>query len=152
MRFRHVMSAGALALLAMSCSLGDAVDAGSINVFVSVNDSQLTVGQDTITITVTARNVGYDPLTLTGPGGCLLYVEIFNSSGLLVWTSTGQTTCTGGTVTEQLVSGQDKNQSFRWNGTNTAGANLGPGLYLVRGVARTTGTSSIGPALTVALD
>ena len=152
MRLRHVIAASSLALLAASCSLGDAVDAGSINVFVEVNDSQLTVGEETITITVTARNVGYDPLQLTGPSDCLVYVEIFNSQDSLVWTSNQSSTCLGATVTEDVAAGQAKVQSFPWSGTNIAGAGLPPGLYLVRGVARTTGTSSIGPPLTVALD
>jgi hypothetical protein len=150
-RLRHVIGACSLALLSMSCSLGDTVDAGSINVFVEVNDSQLTVGEETITITVTARNVGYDPLQLTGPSDCLVFAEIFNSQGSLVWTS-GQSTCQGATVTQDVAAGQAKVQSFQWDGTNLAGAGLAPGLYLVRGVARTTGSASIGPPLTVALD
>ena len=151
MRLRHVIGACSLALLSMSCSLGDTVDAGSINVFVEVNDSQLTVGEESIIITVTARNVGYDPLQLTGPSDCLVYAEVFNSQGSLMWTS-GQSTCQGATVTEDLAAGQAKVQSFSWDGTNLAGAGLAPGLYLVRGVARTAGASSIGPPLTVALD
>ena len=151
MHFRHVMSALLLALSTASCSLGDSVDAGSINVFVAVDDAQLTVGEETITFTVTARNVGYDPLTLTGPSDCLLYVEIFNTQGTMVWSSV-QGSCQGATVTEEIAAGQSKDQSFPWNGVNVAGAYLAPGLYLVRGVARTPGTSSVGPALTVALD
>jgi uncharacterized repeat protein (TIGR01451 family) len=145
------MSALLLALSTASCSLGDSVDAGSINVFVAVDDAQLTVGEETITFTVTARNVGYDPLTLTGPSDCLLYVEIFNTQGTMVWSSV-QGSCQGATVTEEIAAGQSKDQSFPWNGVNVAGAYLAPGLYLVRGVARTPGTSSVGPALTVALD
>lgn len=152
MRLRHVIGACSLALLSMSCSLGDTVDAGSINVFVEVNDSQLTVGEESITITVTARNVGYDPLQLTGPSDCLVYVEIFSPQGSLVWTSGQQPMCQGATVTEDIAAGATKVQSFSWDGTNTAGAGLAPGLYLVRGVARTAGASSIGPPLTVALD
>lgn len=152
MRLRHVAGACSLALLSMSCSLGDTVDAGSINVFVEVNDSQLTVGEETITITVTARNVGYNPLQLTGPSDCLVYVEIFSPQGTLVWTSGTQNTCQGATVTEDIAAGQAKVQSFPWDGSNTAGAPLGAGLYLVRGVARTPGSPSIGPPLTVALD
>lgn len=152
MRLRHLIAASSLALLATACSLGDTVDAGSINVFVDVNDSQLTVGKETITITVTARNVGYDPLQLTGPSDCLVYVEVFNSQETLVWTSNQSSMCQGATVTEDVAAGQAKVQSFSWNGTNIAGAGLPPGLYLVRGVARTVPSSSIGPALTVALD
>lgn len=150
MRFRHVISACTLALLSTSCSLGGTDDARSINVFVEVNDPQLTVGQESITITVTAQNVGFDPLTLTGPSDCLVYFEVFSSQGALVATSNNN--CQGSTVTEEIAAGLAKTQSFPWDGTNTAGAGLAPGLYLVRGVARTTGAATIGPALTVALD
>lgn len=139
-------------MIATSCSLGDSVDAGSINVFIEVNDSQLTVGVETITITVTARNVGFDPLQLTGPSDCLVYVEVFNTQGTLVWTSNQASTCQGATVTENIAAGQDKVGSFQWDGSNTAGAPLPPGLYVVRGVARTTGAPTVGPPLTVALD
>ena len=150
MRFRNVIGAGSLALIATSCSLGDPVDAGSVNVFVEVNDSQITVGQDTVTLTVTARNVGYDALTLTGQSDCLLYVEVFNPQGVLVWNSNGA--CVGANVTESVVAGQAKSQQFRWNGTNSAGAGLAPGLYLVRGVAKTTIGNTVGLPLTVAID
>jgi hypothetical protein len=64
-----------VALLATSCSLGGPADAGSINLYLSVDKSTLAI-DDSMTITVTARNVGYDPLTLTGPSACLLYIEV----------------------------------------------------------------------------
>ncbi len=139
-----------MALVTTSCSLGDSADAGSINLYIDVSDSQLTVGQESVTFTVTARNVGYDPLTFTGPSGCLLFLEIYNSTGSLVWTSTNS--CQPGTVTEELAAGQDKVQAIVWDGTNTVGAFLGPGLYQVRPVARTSGTATVGPSLTIALD
>ena len=150
MRLRHVIGACALALVSTSCSLGDSTDAGSINLYIDVSDSQLTVGQESITFTVTARNVGFDPLTFSGPSDCLLYLEIFNSAGSLVWTSASA--CQPGTVTEELAAGQDKVQVIAWDGRNTAGAFLAAGLYLVRPVARTSGTATVGPPLTVALD
>ena len=150
MRLRHVIAAAALALFTTSCSLGDSADAGSINLYVDVSDSQVTVGQDVVTFTVTARNVGFDPLSFTGPSDCLLYIEIFNPSGSLVWSSNGD--CAPGSVTEELAAGQDKVTAIEWDGRNTAGAFLAPGLYLVRPVARTTGSATIGPPLTVALD
>jgi hypothetical protein len=149
-RLRHVIGGCSLALLSMSCKLGDSTDAGSINLYVDVSDSRITVGQDIVTFTVTARNVGFDPLTLTGPSDCLLYIEIFNASGSLVWTSNNS--CAPGNVTVELAAGQDKVAAIDWDGRNTAGAFLGPGLYLVRPIARTTGSATIGPPLTVALD
>ena len=150
MRLRHLIGACTLALLSMSCSLGDATNVGSINLYVDVNDSQLTVGQDTITFTVTARNVGFDPLSFNGPSDCLLFIEVFNSSGSVVWNS--NSSCAGANTTEELAAGQDKVVSIRWDGRTNAGSFLAPGLYLVRPVARTTGSPTVGPPLTVALD
>lgn len=151
MRFRHLLGAAVLALAAGSCSLNvDPTDAGTLNVFIDISDSQLTVGQESITITVTARNVGDDPLTLTGPANCLLFVEVREIQGTLVWDSNG--TCQGTIVTETLAVGAERVQSFTWNGTNLAGAPLAPGLYNVRAVARVAGGAYVSPSLTVALD
>jgi hypothetical protein len=150
-RLRHLVSALLLVLSTATCDLGDSVDPGSIDVFVAVDDANLSVGEESVNFTVTARNVGFDPVTLTGPSDCLLYVEIFNGQGTMVWSSV-QASCLGATVTEEIVAGQAKSQTFAWSGVNVAGAYLAPGLYLVRGVARTPGTSTIGPPLTVALD
>ena len=151
MRFRHVVGASALALAAVSCSLNvDPSAAGTINLFIDLSDTQLTVGQESITFGVTARNVGDSPLTLTGPGNCLLYVEVRNTLGTLVWDSNG--TCQGATVSEQLAVGGEKLQSFTWDGSSLAGAPLGPGLYVVRAVARLSTGAYYSPSQTIALD
>ena len=150
MRFRHVLGASALALAAVSCSLGTTVDAGFINVFIDVSDSQLTVGQESITFTLTARNVGDSPLTLTGPSDCLLFVEVRDTQGNVVWNSNGS--CVGAQVTETVAVGADKVQSVIWNGVNLAGAFLGPGPYSVRAVARVTGGAYVSPSTTISLD
>lgn len=150
-RFRHVLGACALAQTAVSCSLEvDPTAAGTINVFIDVSDSQLTVGQESITFTVTARNVGNDPLTFTGPSDCLLFVEVRDRQGTLVWSSNGS--CQGAIVTEELAVGAEKVQAFAWAGTNLAGAGLAPGLYGVRAVARVTGGAYVSPMVAVALD
>ena len=149
MRFRHVIGACTLALLSTSCSLGDVTDAGSINLYVDVDKATLAVGE-TMTITVTARNVGFDPLSLTGPSDCLLYVEVLSNQGQVVWNSTGS--CTGSTVTEEVVAGADKVQSFTWDGTNLAGSRLGAGFYHIRPIARITGAPYVGPLISVALE
>ncbi len=150
MRFRHVIGACALTLSAASCSLGDTSDAGSINLYVEVNPIQLTVGQGSMTITVTARNVGNNALTLTGPSDCLLFVDVLDSNGIIVWTSNGG--CVGASVTEELSPGQDKVQVFIWNGSNSNGALLGPGLYHIRAVARVTTGAQAAPPVSVAID
>jgi len=148
-RFRHVIGAGTLALLASSCSLGGPVDAGSINVYIEADKTTLPIGES-LTATVRARNVGFDPLTLTGPSDCLLYIEVLNNQGSVVWHSNGS--CFGSTVTEEIAPGQDKIQSFTWNGTNLAGARVAAGFYHIRGVARVTGAAYIGPPISVALE
>lgn len=151
MRFRHVLETCVLTLAAVSCSLEvDPVGAAAINVFIDVSDAQLTVGQETITLTVTARNVGDKAITLTGPANCLLFIEIRDNQGSLVWDSNAS--CQGSTVTETLAVGADRIQAFTWNGTNSAGAPLAPGLYHIRAVARLTGGAYVSPAATVALD
>ena len=150
MRFRHVLGVSALALAAASCSLGTSVDAGFINVFIDVSDSQLTVGQESVTFTLTARNVGDDPFTLTGPSDCLLFVEVRDTQGNVVWHSNGA--CQGANVVETLAVDAEKVQTVTWNGSSLAGAFLAPGLYNVRAVARVTGGAYVSPSATVALD
>jgi hypothetical protein len=149
-RFRHVLGVCALTLAAVSCSLDTPLDAGAPEVLIELSDDQLTVGQESITITVTLRNVGYGSLTLTGPSDCLLFAEVLTPQGTPVWSS--NTGCAGGSVTEEIASGETKTQSFSWAGTNTLGQGLAAGLYIVRGVARTTDRATIGLSLTVSLD
>ncbi|HEY5546537.1 MAG TPA: hypothetical protein VIK50_10820 [Gemmatimonadaceae bacterium] len=149
MRFRRVIGAWMVALLATSCSLGSTAEAGSINLYLEVDKGTLPIGE-TMTITVTARNVGYDPLTLTGPSDCLLYVDVLDNQGSVVWNSKGG--CAGSTVTEEIVAGQDKIQSFFWNGTSLAGARLASGFYHIRGVAQVTGAAYVGPLLSISLE
>ena len=150
MRIRHVIGAFAVALASVSCSLGGAEDAGSMNVYLSVDKATLFVN-DTMTITVTARNVGFDPVTLTGPGGCLLYVDVVDNQGNVLWSS-NTAGCSPPVVTEEILAGVDKVQSFRWDGTNLAGGRLASGFYHIRGVARLTGGAYIGPPLSVTVE
>lgn len=151
MRFRHLVSAGMLAVLATSCSLGDSADAGSINLYLEVNDASLAV-DEAMTITITARNVGYSNITLTGPSDCLLYVEVLNNQGNILWSSSTTANCTGSTVTETLEPGQDKVEAFTWHGESLAGARLAAGYYNLRGVARVTNAAYQGPLLTVSIE
>ena len=149
MRFRGVVGAAVVTVLATACSLGSPADAGSINLYIEVDKGTLPIGES-MTITVTARNVGYDPLTLTGPSDCLLYIEVLSTQGQVVWNSNGG--CTGGTVTEEILAGQDKIQAFTWSGTDFVGLRLGSGFYHIRPVARVTGRAYLGPLLSVAVE
>lgn len=151
-RFRHFIGACTLALLSTStsCKLGDATeDTGSINLYIEVDKPTLAIGE-TMTITVLARNVGFDPLSLTGQSDCLLYVEVLNNQGQVVWHSNGG--CSGSVVTEEIAPGADKVQSFTWGGSNLAGARLGAGFYHVRPIARLTGGAHLGPTASIALE
>src|SRR5262245_17340265 len=150
-RFRHLVSAGVLAALASSCSLGDSADVGNINLYLEVDDASLSSGE-VMNITVTARNVGYSVMTLTGPSDCLLYVDVLNNQGTILWSSNTSTNCKGGSVTESLQPGQDKVQTFQWHGENLAGGQLTGGYYNLRGVARVTNAAYQGPLLTVSIE
>lgn len=136
-------------LLVAACSLDAPGDQASINLYVSVDKSTLPDGQ-VMTITLTARNVGYNALTLTGPSDCLLHVDILDGQGGIAWNSSTQ--CLGQVVTEDIEPGDDKVQSFQWAGVGLAGARLAPGFYHIRPVARLTGGAYIGPLLSVALE
>ena len=148
MRLRQLVSAIAVTLVAGSCRLGEPTDSAVINVFVGVSDAQLGVGEE-MTITVTARNVGFEPVVLSGPPGCTLYIDVVDTQGSIVWTN-GQ--CPGGAVTEELVVGVDKVQTFTWRGENQAGARLPGGFYHIRAVARLSGSRYFGPPISVSLE
>ena len=134
MRFRQLAGACAAALLATACSLGTDGDASSIQVFLEIDKNTVPSGES-VTITVTARNVGDEPLTLAGPSDCLLFTEILNSQGQLVWNS--NSACTGSTVTESLAAGQEKVRSFVWDGINLTGTQVPGGFYVIRGLVST---------------
>lgn len=149
MTLRQRLCTGVLALLASACSLGDPEDAGSLNVFVSVDKSTLPAGE-LMTITVTARNVGYSPITLTGPADCLTFVDILTTQGTVVWNSSGE--CGATTETKEILPGENYTESIVWGGSNFAGARLAAGYYVIRPVARLTGEPYAGPPITVVLE
>lgn len=137
-----------VALLSSSCSLGSTSDAGLIAVYVAVDKGTLDI-DESVTITATARNVGYDALTLTGPSDCLMFIEVRDAQGQVVWNSNGG--CTGSTVTEEILPGQDKVQPFTWDGSSLAGQRLAGGYYYIRAVARVTSGAYASQSVTIAL-
>lgn len=149
MRLRHVISTCALSVLATSCSLGDSAETSNINLYLEVDKATLPIGES-MNITATALNVGYTALTLTGPSDCLIYVEVLNNAGQVVWHSNGA--CVGGTTTETLDISESKAQTFAWAGVNLAGARLPSGFYHIRAIARVTGQPYVGPPLSVSLE
>lgn len=140
-----------VALVAGSCSLGDNSDDQVIELYVDISDAQLAIDEE-MTITVTARNVGFDPVPLSGPAGCLLYIDVLDNQGTIVWTSNTNANCGTQTATETIVVGVDKVASFNWHGENLAGARMTGGFYHIRAVARLTGSLYFGPPLSVALE
>lgn len=150
MRIFRVLGVLAVALTAGSCSL-DVPDEDTLSINIYVDMDKGTLGfEEVVNILVTARNVGFEPLTLSGPSDCLLSVDVLNNQGSVIWHS--RTDCTGGTISEELVVGVDKVQSFQWNGNNLAGARLTGGLYHVRGVVRLDGTVHNGPPVSISLE
>jgi hypothetical protein len=136
------------ALVAGSCSLGNPEDDALLTLFLEVNDAQLGVDEE-MTVTVTARNVAVDPVELTGPSNCLLFIEVLDNQGAIVWNSNGQ--C-GATVTEAIPVGSDKVQAFTWAGINQAGARLTGGFYHIRAIARLAGSLHFSELVSVALE
>lgn len=145
-RFAPIMAG---VLLAVSCSLDVPNDAGSIVLYLEVDKATLPV-DESLTVTATARNLGYDLLTLTGPSDCLIYIEIRDSGGQIIHSSNDG--CSGSTVTEELEAGANKVMSFVWNGTTRVGSRAPSGLYVIRGVVRVTGSPYLGPPLTIAVE
>ena len=125
-------------------------DAGSINLYLDVDKGTLPVGES-MNITVRALNVGYDPVTLTGPSDCLLYVEVLSSQGQVVWHSQGavQRPDRDRGVGAGLREGPDGESG---TAPTWPGRRLTAGFYHIRGIARVTGSTYIGPPLSVSLE
>jgi hypothetical protein len=96
---------------------------------------KFTLGMDeTVAITVTVHNVGLEPLVLTGPSDCLIYIEVRDTDGDRPYTSASQ--CSGTTVTEEIAPGAERHQSFVWDGNTNAGSRVPSGHYLLRPIVR----------------
>jgi hypothetical protein len=137
------------AFLLTSCSLEVPDDVGSLVLYMDIDKGTLLL-DETLTVTVTARNVGYEPLTLTGPSDCLIYIEVRDPQGLIIHSSNDS--CSGSTVTEEMAAGADKVAVFTWNGMTSAGSRAASGLYGIRATARVTGNPYRGPPVTVAVE
>jgi hypothetical protein len=137
-----------LALALGGCSLGTET-LGNISLQIEMETGTVPLDRS-IQISLTARNVGNDVLTLSGPGGCLLYFEVLNQTGTLVYHSNNN--CSNTNVTETIDIGQQKVQTFSWNGTSSSGTRLASGFYFIRGVARTTGVGYVGPVLSISIE
>jgi hypothetical protein len=138
-----------VALAASSCNLDVADEGASIALYIEVDKGTL-LTDETVTVTVTARNVGFEPFTLTGPDDCLVYIEILNTQGTRHYNSAAS--CSGNTVTQEIAAGADYVQTFVWDGSGTGGTRVPSGLYNIRPIAQVTGQAYLGPAATIAVE
>jgi len=135
---------------ATSCSLDVPTDVGNIAIYLEVDKATLPL-EESVTITARARNVGYDTITLTGKSDCLVFIQVLNSAGLIVYNA--EQTCTGQTVTRNLEAGADQVATFVWDGRNQAGSRVPSGLYTIRAIAQVTGDPYLGTEpLSIALE
>jgi hypothetical protein len=81
---------------------------------------------------VTIHNVGLEPLALSGPSDCLIFIEVRDIDGDRPYTSAAQ--CSGITVTEEIAPGAQRHQSFVWDGRTNSGVRVPSGHYLLRPV------------------
>jgi hypothetical protein len=146
---RRLLPVLAGALLA-SCSLEIAPNTSNIIVTIAVDKGTLLL-DESVLITVRAQNVGYDVITLTGPSACLMYVQIRSTeTGVLVHDSAAD--CSGTTVTEEIAPGEERTQTFSWDGLSDGGARAVAGFYSIRGIVRVTGDPRTGNPATIAVE
>ena len=106
---------------------------GVLDIQLSLSTSTLPNGQTT-DITVTARNSGEGPISLEGPSDCLLAIRILNSAGTVVYNT--DRNCSGATISAQLGGGQQRTQTFTWNGSSNAGVRVPSGSYTIEAIVR----------------
>lgn len=114
MGIRRLIPALAVAVTATSCSLDVPTDVGNIAIYLEVDKATLPL-EESVTITARARNVGYDTITLTGKSDCLVFIQVLNSAGLIVYNA--EQTCTGQTVTRN-----PRRERTRWRPSSGTGA------------------------------
>lgn len=138
-----------VALAALSCnSLESPEDDDAIAIYLEMDNTTLSEGES-MSITITARNVGFMPLVFTGPSDCLLYIEVWNTNGQREYNSASS--CSGGTVTEELAVGGEKVTTITWDGNRTGGVRL-HGTFLIRPVALVAGGARVGPGVSVLVE
>lgn len=136
------------ALAALSCNSIEGPEDDPIAVFIEIDKPTLTSGE-VMNVTVRARNVGLSDASLTGPSDCLLYFDVFNTDGNRVYSSAEA--CSGGTVTEAIAPGANREATVTWDGRRTSGERL-HGTFLMRPVALVTGKSVFGATVSVLVE
>jgi hypothetical protein len=149
-RIRRLIGILGVAIASSSCNLDVPDDGVSLALYIAVDKGTIELG-DSVTVTVTARNVGFEPFTLTAPSDCLLYIDVYDARDSQIYNSA--LSCTGASVTQEIAAGADFVRTFVWHGNGTAGARVPSGLYRIRPVAQLTGRPGYpGPSATVAVE
>ena len=137
------------ALLAVqSCNSIESPEDDPIAVFIEIDKPTLSQGE-IMSVTVRARNVGLESATLTGPSDCLLYFDVYSTDGNRLFSSAEG--CSGGTVTETIAPGANRQATVSWDGRRTSGERL-HGTFHMRPVALMTGKSVFGQTVTVLVE
>ncbi len=128
------------ATLLLAC--GTTGPTGPSDLAISVTlDREVFIRGDTMTVTVTAINVGARTITLVGSSSCLLKFEVWRGPVLVQDPSAW--VCTMDLFLLPLSPGETEVRNFEWRGTGTDGQVLAPGGYDVRGIGGFEGSSPV---------
>ena len=142
---RAIICAGLLAAAAcVNLDNPGAVNTLAINMYI---DKPTIVLGDSATISITATNFGNNPVTLTAPGGCYLFIEVHALNGAYQYGSGDA--CRGAVTNATIEPGKEMIATIRWDGRTTAGPRLNPGPYSMRAAARLADRSIVGGGITV---
>lgn len=121
------------AMALVSCGDPWGTDDGKIALYIEVD--RTVIGQDeSLTMTLTARNIGSEDVTLSGPEDCLLFYEVLNTNGTNVYSLTDE--CVGAATTVTLAAGADLVRTLVWQAQGRNGTRVGQGYYFIRAIAR----------------
>lgn len=137
------------ALAAGSCGDPWGTDDGKIALYVEVDRSIIGQGE-TLTMVLTARNIGSNTVTLSGPSDCLLYFEVLNKEGVTVYNQAEE--CSGGATSVTIAAGEDLERTLTWQAQGRSGSRVPLGYYLIRGIARLTPDAYAAPPVQVLVE
>lgn len=149
MTVRRLLRSLLAAMAVVSCGDPWGTDDGKIALYVEVDRAVIAQGEE-LTITATARNIGSQAVTLSGPSDCLLFYEVLDSDGATVYSMADE--CTGGTTTVTIEAGADFERILKWQAQGRAGLRVEPGHYIIRAVARLLPTAYAAPPVQVLVE
>jgi hypothetical protein len=141
-----ILSLGALVL--SSCSIDDPTPLQlALNLEL---DQTLLAVNDSVEVTVIATNYGSKPIALTAPAGCLLFYDVRNANGTLVFRSSES--CSGPAVTETIQGGVERRAVLHWDGRGSNGLRVPSGNYAIQAGAAVAEGSRVGAAAVVRVE